>query len=371
MSNSNKSNSEFSQFSEFNSDETFEAASKSTKRKLAPLLAFLLLLVGGTYLVQTTLAANISLNTGNPVEFGQGVTATSACSGATNLTITPNSTFTNVSGSGAHYFSSVTVSNIPSGCYEKDFTINAYGNTDASPLALFNSTSKSVVVYNNAGTFELGAGSLSGASITSGSGTFTVTFTEPVATSGSVFKITMQSGGHTVVTCATGGSCIVGNTGPGGGKVFYVAGSPFACGPTLGATCLYLEAQLADVVGEACEAGSIAGNSGSANLNTNGAYNTIGAGYQSTLVITDVCSAGAAASSRTIVGGTSDWYLPNRAELSALYSQRATVGGFGTSNYWASWTNTTQFRAMNFSDGYPDNSYNKGEIFPSRAIRAF
>lgn len=368
MSHLNKSNNDFN---DVNGDETTEASQKSTKRKLAPVLAFLLLLVGGTYLVQTTLAANIALNTGAPVEFGQGVTATSACSGATNLTITPNSTFSNVSGAGAHYFSSVKVSNIPSGCYEKDFTINAYGNTDTTPLALFNSTSKNVVVYNNAGTFELGAGSLSGASITSGSGTFTVTFTNPVATSGSVFKITMQSGGHTVVTCATGGSCVLGNTGPGGGKVFYVAGSPFACGPTLSANCLYLEAQLVDVVGEACEAGSIAGNSGSANLNTNGAYNTIGAGYQSTIVITDVCSAGAAAASRTIVGGQNDWYLPNRAELSALYSQRVAVGGFGTSNYWASWTNTTQFRAMNFNDGYPDNSHNKNNVFHSRPIRAF
>ena len=43
-------------------DDPRETESNSTKRKLSSILAFLLLLVGGTYLVQTTLAANISLN---------------------------------------------------------------------------------------------------------------------------------------------------------------------------------------------------------------------------------------------------------------------------------------------------------------------
>lgn len=182
----------------------------SVKKKLSPLIAFLLLLVGGSLFVQTTLAANVTLNSGSPIEFGQGISATTACSGATNLTITPNSTFTNVSGGGAHYFSSVTVSNIPSNCYGKDFTINAYGNTNNSSLALFNSTSTSAVVYNNAGTFQLGVGS-TGMNISSGSGTFTVTFVSPVATSASVFKITLQSSAH-VDVAPTSGSYTFDNT---------------------------------------------------------------------------------------------------------------------------------------------------------------
>jgi len=356
---------------DFYDDEQIEGAPEPFKRKFAPVLSFLLLLVGGTYLVQTTLAANIALNTGSPVEFGQGVTATSACSGATNLTITPNSTFTNVSGAGAHYFSSVTVSNIPSGCYEKDFTINAYGNTDASPLALFNSTSKNVVVYNNAGTFELGAGSLSGASITSGSGTFTVTFTNPVATSGSVFKITMQSGGHTVVTCATGGSCIVGNTGPGGGKVFYVAGSPFACGPTGGATCTYLEVSTTVTQAEFCDAANTVGDAGSTRLATLNP-DTIGAGYASTLVITSACSGGAAVNARAHSGGSlSDWYLHNRQELQEIYANRVALG-VDITEYWQSVSNSaTRFGYQNFSDGFRYNDGVKNQVRQYRPIRAF
>ena len=184
-------------------DDPVEDSGSPAKKKFSSIIAFLLLLVGGTYLVQTTLAANISLNTGSPLEFGQGISATTACSGATSLTITPNSTFVNSSGAGAHYFSSVTVSNIPSNCQGFDFTINAFGNTDSSPLALFNSNSTSAVVYNNSGAFELGVGTLTGASITSGSGTFTITFTNPVATSGSVFKVTLQSSAH-IATASTG-----------------------------------------------------------------------------------------------------------------------------------------------------------------------
>ena len=70
-------------------DDTNEPKSKSGSRRFAPVLAFLLLIVGGSYLVQTTLAASISLNSGSEVEFGQGVTATAACSGDTPLTVTP------------------------------------------------------------------------------------------------------------------------------------------------------------------------------------------------------------------------------------------------------------------------------------------
>lgn len=69
---------------DFYSDDPIEEAPNPIKRKFSSILALLLLVIGGTYLTQTTLAANIAINTGAPVEFGQGVAATTACSGATN-----------------------------------------------------------------------------------------------------------------------------------------------------------------------------------------------------------------------------------------------------------------------------------------------
>ena len=91
-------------------DDPIDLNFKPKKGKLSSVLALLLLIVGGTFLVQNTLAANISLNSGGAVEFGQGVAMTAACSGANVLTVTPTSSFINVSGAGSHYFNSVRVS---------------------------------------------------------------------------------------------------------------------------------------------------------------------------------------------------------------------------------------------------------------------
>jgi hypothetical protein len=352
-------------------DDTNEPKSKSGSRRFAPVLAFLLLIVGGSYLVQTTLAASISLNSGSEVEFGQGVTATAACSGDTPLTVTPSVSFVNTFGGGSHYLNSITVSGIPNGCYGSDFIINAYGDTGSTALAMFNTTSTDAVVYNNSGSFEAGVNS-SGMSVTSGSGTFTVTFANPVATSDSVFKVTLESTSHTVVSCETGGTCTLGESGPGGGIVFYVASSPFACGPTLASSCTYLEVAPSDSQENFCDAGSTVGDDGSTRLATLNP-DTIGAGYASTLVITAGCNSGAAVTSRAYRGGSlSDWYLPNRAELVQVYNKRVTIGGFVSAQYWQSYANSaTRFTAHNFGDGYAYNEFPKSTVNQFRPIRAF
>jgi hypothetical protein len=398
---------------DFYGDDPVEVSSNPAKRKISGVIALVLLLIGGTYLVQTTLAANIALNSGGSVEFGQGVTATAACSGAINLTITPNSTFTNVSGGGAHYFSSVTVSNIPSDCNGKDFTINAYGTSDSTPLALFNSTSKNVVAYSNAGTFELGVGTTSGASIISGSGTFTITFTNPVATSGSVFKVTLQSSSHTVFTT----SYNVGDAGPGGGIIFFKDNTGFSCGNNFAATgsptgglCNYLEAapsgwntgvdpaliwavssfQTTDVA----NAYGITNDDWSPS-NTSA---TIGLGYKNSFAIVTQNSAGntyAAGLARAYSGGSkSDWYLPTSAEMNLLcqwnrgITQNVTTAcsggtinsgtgasgsGFISGYYWSSSESNGGNRAWRqsfYGDGGQDSPFKSGQDYV-RPIRAF
>ena len=296
------------------SDDPVEFEPGTPKKKFSSLLAFVLFAVAGTFFVQNTLAANISLNTGAPVEFGQGITQTVACSGATNLTITPTATFTNAAGSGAFKFSSITVSGIPSGCYGSDFTINAYDNSSNTPLALFNSTSASAVIYNNAGAFEVGFGS-TGMSVTSGSGTFTATFTTPVVQSSDVFKITIQSGAHAP-------SYGVGNTGPGGGLIYYVDEAGFNCGATFtstgsptGGLCHYLEAASTAIWSD-----PLIGWSGNTTTSVT-TSDAIGAGYKNTLAM--ILQSGTAGKSGTasrayVAGGKSDWYLPSKNELNQM-----------------------------------------------------
>ena len=59
-----------------------------------------------------------------------------------------------------------------------------------------------------------------------------------------------DSAGVLSKTCANGGVCALGDTGPGGGKVFYVTSSAFAStGSDCGSSCYFLEAAASDVSG--------------------------------------------------------------------------------------------------------------------------
>lgn len=294
------------------------------------LITSIAVIVGSILFVQTTLAGNVSLNSGNGIEFGQGITQTVACSGQTNLTITPNSSFVNESGAGAHYFSSVTVSNIPSSCYGVDFTIKAFGNTGNTPLSIFDTTLTSAVVYNNAGIFEAGAGS-AGVTVSSSSGTFTATFTSPVAVATAISKITIESGSHSATTYN------VGDFGPGGGRIFYKNLAGFDCGPTFSSTgspsggkCMYLEVAPNTWITPADATTVLLGNRDDSvqisgvRLDAPAVYNAndIGLGYKNSLAFRADSRAIANTGIRFVRdyngGSLSDWYLPNSTELNIL-----------------------------------------------------
>ncbi len=73
------------------------------------------------------------------------------------------------------------------------------------------------------------------------------------------------------------------------------------------------------------------------------------------------------------VGGVTygDWYLPSKYELNLLYLQKTFVGGFSSFGYWSS-SESSIFDAwvQSFSDGAPNLSL-KGELGFVRAVRAF
>ncbi len=142
----------------------------------------------------STLAANINLNAGSAVEFGQGVAQTSACD--SSVTITPTSGFINSAGSGSFALSTIIVSDIDSTsahCLGKTFTIKGYGET-GDALDLVNGVA-SVEVVDRGTTFAL-ASSPTGVSIDSTDGNaFTLTFDPeetPVSTT-ELYRITIES----------------------------------------------------------------------------------------------------------------------------------------------------------------------------------
>ena len=219
-------------------------------------------------------------------------------------------------------------------------------------------------------------------------------------------SITRASTATTVValTCATGGVCALGETGPGGGKVYYVhASGTFACGATLSQNCKYLEVApntwsggaadpmklWATAEHESGEVPSIA--------DEFPAYNNasaIGLGYKNSLAIVlqgnDTTTAAGAA--RAYRGGSqSDWYLPTTAELNLLCQWARNViqdvttectggtlnsgtgasGGFLTAFYWSS-SESGGFNAWTqiFTNGSQQNVL-KGPTFYMRPVRAF
>ena len=155
-------------------------------------------------------------------------------------------------------------------------------------------------------------------------------------------------------SCADGGACAVGDTGPGGGIVFYVASARQSWGR-------YLEAATQDLA-------SVSPWCDSASTDVTGAVGTaIGSGASNTTAIASACSSSAAASVRALtLGGKSDWFLPSSDELAQMYSVKATIGGFANEPYWSS----TQTQAGNaYRTDFLDGSSVAGTTLASWRVR--
>ena len=114
--------------------------------------------------------------------------------------------------------------------------------------------------------------------------------------------------------CASGGTCQIGDTGPGGGKVFYVSGSAINAATGISKGGIYLEmapATFSKTMYNWCE--------GPPNPNTTvfGASGTaIGTGASNTKIMTDNCTGGAGFEAVNLtLGGQTDWFLPSFADL--------------------------------------------------------
>ena len=142
-----------------------------------------------------------------------------------------------------------------------------------------------------------------------------------------------------------------GDTGPDGGKVFYVDGSG----------CHGLEAQPYDVAADSQKPYDGKPMNWENAILTAAAYN-----------ITTITGPSGLNCSTTAFPATPNcWHLPSKNELSWLYEQKSVVGGFANNYYWSS----TELGShgpwiLAFSLGH-QNSNLKGATYRVRAVRAF
>jgi hypothetical protein len=241
------------------------------------------------------------------------------------------------------------------------FTVNSTGGTIAS-FAI--SSTPSGMSFNTT------TGALTGTPDTVAASTsYTVTATNASGSATATFTLTVSAVVYTV-----------GQTGPGGGTIFYVATTPFACGPSLATTCTYLEAAPTSntVANYWTDARYLWG----AFIENNGDY-VIGSGYSNTLAMVTPPTgdntanrAGTVARAYRGPNNLSDWFLPSKDELNALYEARTSVADLvlagGETRYWSSSKGNTASRAERqyFNGGNQYTDFKSGS-FNVRPIRAF
>lgn len=227
----------------------------------------------------------------------------------------------------------------------------------------------------------------------------TIAIAKPVTTPTTTTTVAVTTTTTVVPTCATGGVCVVGDTGPGGGIVFYVASGTFtqtgAVGSMCTTACKYLEAAptnwLSGTSGDPTREWSTGVNQSS--LVTGADAEGIGSGYQNSRDIA-AQSGNVSASSAAVLalsnatGGKSDWFLPSKDELRELckYARTQTTGntsvactdggtlraGFGPDVYWSS----SEFDAnypwlQDLMVGFQGHFNQKPDTFYVRPVRAF
>lgn len=178
------------------------APKKSNLKSLAGLAT-----VAAVAVLGSTLAANISLGSGT-LEFGQGVQTTAACD--SSITLSPKVTFKNGTNP-QFYLSTISFSDVDTrtansgstisggtGCAGKTLTLNAYGDTSATPVSFATVSSalvSSATIGINTGSITTSAGfTITGVNAaTLGQSAFDFGISEPAATSGAVYKLTLQS----------------------------------------------------------------------------------------------------------------------------------------------------------------------------------
>jgi hypothetical protein len=379
------------------------SSSSESKAQNTAITGYTISSTGGaiaSYSISPSAPAGTSFNTSTGLLSGTPTTVQSA----TTYTITA----TNATSSASQTFALTVTLAAPA------FALSSSSESKAQNTAItgytISSTGGAIASYSispsaPAGTsFNTSTGLLSGTPTTVQSATvYTITATNATSSATQTFTLTVT----TPASCANGGVCVLGNTGPGGGKVFYVATTTFTCGANLELTCKYLEASPIAYDSEtwafsatsalACYAvGSTTGTSDcrynsiySGTSSEQGSSRTaaygIGRGLANTnQIYARLTTAGGSSSASyaagiaydysTTVSGTAftDWYLPSQDELSQMWTNRSSIGGLPNADYWTSTeADPDDFRHM-FAGTFHTNSGSKSDWTRKvRPIRAF
>ena len=266
-----------------------------------------------------------------------------------------------------------------------------------------NTITSSTAVVTASITSGVGGSLVGTTTATASSGLATFTGLGLDGTIGTTYTITYTVTGLTVATATvtlTGTTCDgiftcqVGDTGPGGGTVFYVSSGTFtqngATGSMCSTGCKYLEVAPSNWNGASEPTRSWA-QSGYQTTRINNATSPetatatgIGWGYRNTRAIilqgnsnTSSSAAALADSHSVTVSGTvyDDWYLPSKDELNQLYSQKETLGGFSSWYYRSSSESTSLDNSRAwvhlFGNGLQAEQLKATDTYYVRPIRAF
>lgn len=165
----------------------------------------------------------------------------------------------------------------------------------------------------------------------------------------------------------------IGDTGPGGGVVFYISPGGFMSGTDGNEViCHYLESWTTDlVVGESPQIQWSETTSGIVKTSLRigaGAMNTARAVAQN-----DTPDRAVTLCASFSNNGLSDWFLPSRDELDEMIAMQDIIGNFGVTSYWSSSeASPSNIWMRNFSpSGWNTFSTSKSDNRRVRPIRAF
>ena len=159
---------------------------------------------------------------------------------------------------------------------------------------------------------------------------------------------------NVVLSCAQGGTCKLGDIGPGGGKVFYVAPDLLVAN---GKRARYMEVSTNPNIGEMslCDR----------NPKVLPTRPGIGSGMSNTKILENLCD-NVFSVDQYVIGGKSDWFIPSIEELVLAMNF---LGRTASSEYWSSTTiGTDQARSRGGQNEYGRPRYYSLDFLPVRAF---